>query len=458
VGYSKLPMDEQERLLIKLQDAVRQTSQFVRAQASDELIRLPTGDGMALVFFRDPEAPVRCALELSRALRSTPEIKLRMGIHSGPVYHVPDINANRNVAGGGINIAQRVMDCGDGGHILVSEEVAKILQQLSAWKGSLKDLGEMEVKHGVRIHLFNLFAGDAGNPATPQKLGATAARARAARSARRRRIGIPIASIVLLALFIGGWLYYSPEAHALSATDTIVLADFTNTTGDAEFDGALRQGLEVQLEQSPFLSLVSDQEIQKTLRLMGQPADAKLTTEIARDLCQRVGSKAYLSGSIASLGSQYVLGLKAVNCLSGNRLAEEQERATGKEQVLSAMDEAAPKLRAKLGESLRTVQKFDTPLEQATTHSLEALQTYSAGRKQLIRNGDAAAAAPLFQRAISLDPNFAMAHLSLGLSYLSLEETNLAAENFRMAYNLRERVSQWEEFAIESRYYYAVIR
>jgi eukaryotic-like serine/threonine-protein kinase len=191
---------------------------------------------------------------------------------------------------------------------------------------------------------------------------------------------------------------------------------FINKTGDAIFDDTLRQALAVQLEQSPFLSLVSDQRIQQTLRLMSQPADTKFTPEIARDLCQREGSKAYLSGSIASLGSQYVLGLKAVNCLSGDTLAEEQVRATGKEQVLSAMDEAAPKLRAKLGGSFRT--KFDTPLERATTPSLEALQSYSLGRKQLIQSRDATAAAPLFQQAIRIDPNFAMAHLSLGLSQL----------------------------------------
>src|SRR5262249_5626662 len=159
----------------------------------------------------------------------------------------------------------------------------------------------------------------------------------------------------------------------------IVLADFTNATGDPVFDGTLRQGLAVQLEQSPFLSLISDQRIQQTLRLMGQPADGKLTPEIARELCQRAGSAAALHGSIVSLGSQYVLGLKAVNCRTGDTLAEVQERAMGKEQVLAAMDKAAVELRKKLGESLSTVQKFDRPVEQATTPSLEALQAYSLG-------------------------------------------------------------------------------
>jgi len=171
VAYSKLPMDEQQRLLCELQEAVRNTPAFAHAQVEDKLIRLPTGDGMALVFFNDPESPVHCALELSRSLRDHPEIKLRMGIHTGPVYRVADINAARNVAGGGINMAQRVMDCGDAGHILVSKTVAEMLAQVSTWsKVALQDLGEAEVKHGVRVHICNLYTDDAGNPAVPQKL------------------------------------------------------------------------------------------------------------------------------------------------------------------------------------------------------------------------------------------------------------------------------------------------
>src|ERR1700740_2656452 len=149
VASSTLPMEEQQSVLRRFQQAVRNTTEFSRARAEDQLIRLPTGDGMALVFFGDPEAPARCALELSRNLREHPEVKLRMGIHSGPVYRVADINANRNVAGGGINIAQRVMDCGDAGHILVSSTYAEVLRQVSSWCAMLQDLGEAEVKHGV---------------------------------------------------------------------------------------------------------------------------------------------------------------------------------------------------------------------------------------------------------------------------------------------------------------------
>ncbi len=167
VGYSKLPMEQQQSVLSQLQHAVRDALHRLSAQDSEQLIRLPTGDGMALVFFGDPEAPVRCALELAQSVRSSPEIRLRMGIHTGPVYRIADINANLNVSGGGINLAQRVMDCGDAGHILVSAAVAEVLSQLSAWKHSLRDIGEAEVKHGIRVHLFNLCTSCAGNPEPP---------------------------------------------------------------------------------------------------------------------------------------------------------------------------------------------------------------------------------------------------------------------------------------------------
>jgi serine/threonine protein kinase/predicted Zn-dependent protease len=264
------------------------------------------------------------------------------------------------------------------------------------------------------------------------------------------KLAVPVGLVALAVA--GGFYYRSHQSKRLTEKDTIVLADFTNTTGDSVFDGALRQGLTVQLEQSPFLSLVPDLRIQQNLRLMGKPPDARLTPEIARDLCQRTGGTAVLDGSIARLGAQYVLGLKAENCRTGDPLAGEQARAIGKEQVLAAMDKAAANLRSKLGESLSTVQKFDTPIEQATTPSLEALQAYSLGRKTL-GAGDNAAAVPLFQRAIRLDPNFAMAYASLGTSYGNLGETSLGAENTRKAYELRERVSEREKFYIESHYY-----
>ena len=263
------------------------------------------------------------------------------------------------------------------------------------------------------------------------------------------------AAIALVALAAGGYFYFH-HAPKLTDKDTIVLADFTNTTGDSVFDGTLRQGLSVQLEQSPFLSIISDQQIQQTLQMMGQKPDAKLTPEIARELCQRTESAAVLHGSIATLGSQYVLGIQATNCQTGDVLAEEQATADNKEQALKALGGAVTKLRAKLGESLNSVQKFDTPIEQASTPSLEALQAYSAGRKTMVGKGDSAAAAPFFSRATQLDPKFAMAYAALGNAYSNLAEMGLAADNIRKSYELRGSVSDREKFYIESHYFHFV--
>src|SRR6266567_577328 len=209
IAYSRMPMDEQKQALRILQDKVKSTAEFTKAQASNELIRLPTGDGMALVFFGDPEAPVRCAIELSRALRQESSFQLRMGIHTGPVYRVADINANRNVAGGGINVAQRVMACGDAGHILVSGTVAEVLSQVSTWNSTLHGLGEVEVRHGVQVHVFNLYTDEVGNRELPQKLR-TAQKAAATIVAKKKRKKISlvaIAAVIIAAFVIDRFLY-----------------------------------------------------------------------------------------------------------------------------------------------------------------------------------------------------------------------------------------------------------
>jgi eukaryotic-like serine/threonine-protein kinase len=274
------------------------------------------------------------------------------------------------------------------------------------------------------------------------------------RSTRFRWLALTGATVVVVVagLALGGWLFFSRKAHALSDKDTVVLADFTNKTGDAVFDDTLRQGLSVQLEQSPFLSIISDQQIQQTLGLMGQKPDAKLTPEIARELCQRTASAAVLDGSIAQIGTQYLMTLKAVNCASGESLASTEVQASDENHVLDALGKTASEIRSKPGESLDTVHKFDTPLEQATTPSLEALKAYSLGRKAMA-GSDWAAAVPFFQRAIRVDPNFSMAYARLGTSYRMLGEPTLASENTRKAYDLRESVSELEKFYIESHYY-----
>jgi eukaryotic-like serine/threonine-protein kinase len=251
---------------------------------------------------------------------------------------------------------------------------------------------------------------------------------------------------------VGGWLVFSRKAHALTDNDTIVLSDFTNTTGDTVFDGTLRQGLSVQLEQSPFLSIISDEKIQQTLGLMGQPVDAKLIPAIAREVCQRTSSAAVLDGSIAKIGTQYLLTLKAVNCESGKTLASTQARARDKDHVLDVLGWMASEIRSKLGESLGSVQKFDVPLEQATTPLLEALQAYSAGVAALKSKGETAAL-PLFKRAVDLDPNFAMAYARIAGIYYNLSEMALAAKNATTAYTLRRRATERERLFIDSRFY-----
>lgn len=270
--------------------------------------------------------------------------------------------------------------------------------------------------------------------------------------ARFRWAAVAGATIVVVGLAVGGWLFFARKAHALTDKDTIVLADFTNATGDEVFDDTLKQALAVDLGQSPFLNVLSEDKVRQTLREMTRSPDERLTQDLAREVCQRAGSTAYLSGSIASLGSQYVIGLNAVNCQTGDSLAVEQERATSKEQVLAAMDKAAAKLRNEVGESLSSVQKFDVPLDQATTNSLEALKAFTPGRKARIEKGDAEAI-PFFKHAVELDPNFAWAYGLLGIIYSNLNQPSLSVAYLQKAFDLRDRVTKREKFGITWLYY-----
>ena len=254
-----------------------------------------------------------------------------------------------------------------------------------------------------------------------------------------------VAAILGLAAAAGYVLLHRPAK--LAAKDTVVLADFENQTGDPVFDQTLRQGMAVQLEESPFLALVSDQRIQQVLRLMSRPAATRLTPEIAREICERAAGAAVLEGSIARLGSQYVLWLRAKNCRTGDVLAQEQAQAGRKEEVLNALSRIAIQIRTRLGESLASIREHSTPLEQATTSSFEALKEYSAGRTAMLAQSFSAAI-PHFQRAIALDPQFAMAWGDLSFSYYNTGQTDLAAGHTRKAYELRDRVSDRERFWI----------
>ncbi|MGB8540251.1 MAG: protein kinase [Candidatus Acidiferrales bacterium] len=288
--------------------------------------------------------------------------------------------------------------------------------------------------------------------AVPSSLSSVKAGEVPASSKKLWKVLVPAIAVVVIVLAVGGWLYFARRAQALTEKDTIVLGDFTNTTGDTIFDDTLKTALNVSLRQSPFLNVLSDSEVTKTLQQMTRPARTKLTPEVARELCQRAGSKAYLAGTIGSLGSEFVLGLKAVNCRSGDTLAEEQVTAVSKEKVLDTLGQAATKLRGELGESLATVQKLDVPLEQATTSSLEALQAYSLGEKAFGEKSPAAAL-PYHQSAIQLDPNFAMGYLAVGDDYSSLGELGRASEYYAKAFQLREHASEREKLSIAGSYY-----
>jgi serine/threonine protein kinase/tetratricopeptide (TPR) repeat protein len=265
-----------------------------------------------------------------------------------------------------------------------------------------------------------------------------------------RRIAIP--AVLVLALAGGvAVFFYSRTSPKLTATDTIVVADFANTTGDPVFDDAMKQALSVSLRQSPYLNVLSGDDVAGMLRMMTQPANTRLTPDVARELCQRANSKAYIAGSIANLGSQYVVGLEAVNCLTGSVLAQQQTTAAAKEKVLDALGEAASKLRTQLGESLASVQRFDAPLQQETTASLDALKADSLGQKAEDERG--IAALPFFQRAIELDPNFASALEGVGIMYSNLGQADRADEYLTRAFNLRDRASEREKLHITSTYY-----
>jgi serine/threonine protein kinase/Tfp pilus assembly protein PilF len=287
------------------------------------------------------------------------------------------------------------------------------------------------------------------------RVGASGARPAERRSALQKRWKVIVpAALMLVAAAIGGTLYFRwrQSTTRLTDKDTIVLSDFDNKTGDSVFDDTLKQGLSVQLEQSPFLALLSDRRVNEALKLMGRPAGDRMTPEVTQEVCQRSGCKAMLTGSIAELGSQYVIGLKTLNCGTGDVLAEAQEQAAGKEAVLKALGAAAASLRSKLGESLSSVEKYATPVEEATTPSLEALKAYSLGVKTEYAQRETDAL-PFFKRAVELDPNFAMAYSWISTVYFDLNEGGRATENASRAYELRKKVSERERFAIEGNYF-----
>jgi tetratricopeptide (TPR) repeat protein len=263
---------------------------------------------------------------------------------------------------------------------------------------------------------------------------------------------IVAAAVLIAALIGGGLLLRSRRGNTLTEKDTVVLADFVNTTGDSVFDGTLKQALAVQLEQSPYLNQLPESRIREALRFMGRQPDTRLSNDVAREICMREGAKAMLTGSIAGLGTHYVITLSALNAQTGDVLAREEVEAESKEQVLKSLDRAASSLRGKMGESIGSVQKFATPLEQATTSSLEALQAFSLGQAEHQKFSDDKAI-PYLKRAVDLDPNFAMANATLGVAYANLTQGGLADTFITKAFDLKERASERERLYISSHYY-----
>ncbi|GAC1654897.1 MAG: hypothetical protein NVS9B15_15630 [Acidobacteriaceae bacterium] len=263
-----------------------------------------------------------------------------------------------------------------------------------------------------------------------------------------------VAAAVLLtgALIAGGLYYRSHRSKQLTEQDTIVLADFTNTTGDKVFDGSLKQALAIQLEQSPYLKLLSDQKVRSTLKLMDHPTGVQMDNDTTRELCQRSNSRAMLAGTIDSVGSHYLIGLRAIDCQTGDTLASAKAEAINRDEVLKRLGDAGNDLREKLGESLTSVQRYNKPLEQATTSSLAALKSFTEARQLQGKEGEHAASLPLLQRAVELDPNFARAYASLGMSYSFVRESGKAITNFTKAFELRHRVSDRERFYIDAPY------
>ena len=282
--------------------------------------------------------------------------------------------------------------------------------------------------------------------------GFAAAAAPTSNVAPRSRLPLIAAAVAIVIILAAGGYYFTHRGPKLSGQDSIVLADFTNTTGDAVFDGALRQGLAAQLAQSPFLHILSDRQMQQTMQYMGQPATARVTNELARQICQRTQSAAVLEGSIAQIGNTYNLILNALNCASGETLATAAAEAPDKDHVLGALGKAAEELRGKLGESLASIQKFNTPIEEATTSSLEALKAYSLGTQARATQGEEPAV-PFFKQAVALDPNFAIAIATLGQVEANLGDREVGAEYTKKAYALRDRASEAEKFYIDSHYY-----
>jgi serine/threonine protein kinase/Flp pilus assembly protein TadD len=372
----------------------------------------------------NPDLPPRLEDFLNRALEKDRELRFQ---------HASDMRAE---------LQRMKRDTESGRKIKAAEEPE--LQQSSAGPERASVVPQPVRPSGARL----AEPSSAGQPiaAVPTQIEQSAAK-----RSKAVVFGWAAAGILVAALIVGGLYWRSRQANKLTEKDTIVLADFANTTGDAVYDDTLKQALAVDLEQSPFLNVLADNKVSETLKLMGRAPGDRITQEVAREICLRTGSRAVLAGSIAGLGTHYAIGLKAVGCQNGDSLGAVQSEADSREHVLKAVGEATASVREKLGESLSSVQKFDKPLAEVTTPSMEALQAFTKGQRTYGENQPASL--PFFKQAVQLDPNFARAYAQLGRAYANVGQSKLAFENFRKAYELRDRASEREKFYITSQYF-----
>jgi eukaryotic-like serine/threonine-protein kinase len=467
VEYSRLPMEKQRSVMRQFQRVVRGTPEFVRSDAHGQLIRLPTGDGIALVFFEDLEAPARCAIEISRALLVHPEIKLRIGLHTGPVYRVADINANLNVAGGGINIAQRVMDCGDAGHILLSKAVVDVLSQLSGWADCFMDLGEVQVKHGATVHLFNLRTPDAGNPEIPSKLRTDGIKSRW----HMRFLGATgiIAITAALVLSIGAhfgrlrgqgpsyqlpsWLIRGSSTRVLAATrPTIAVLGFKNLSSKAEaawISPALTEMLGTELAAGEQLRTIPSEQVTRGKIDLALSDENSLGHETLARVRNNLASDFVVLGSFLDLGGQIRVDLSLQDARAGETITNISE--SGPEQSLPELaNRAGARLRHALGVGGPSADDTVT-LKLSQSTNLEATKLYSEGILKL-HSYDSLSARDLLERAIVADPNYGLAHSALAEAWRSLEYRNKAVAEAKKAMDLSGSYSRESRLAIEAQY------
>src|SRR6266513_4188870 len=425
VGYSKLLINEQHELLQELNQMVRTTEAFRAAEAAGKLVRLPTGDGMALAFSTTPDAPVQCALEISKALKSRPDLRVRMGIHSGPVSAITDVNERSNIAGGGINMAQRVMDCGDAGHILLSKRVAEDLAKYRQWQPHLHDLGECQVKHDVTVSVVNLYTGEAGNAALPEKFAKVPVAADVSASRPKSRLNIPLLAIIAL-LIVGGAIWFfsrQPAVRSTNATSTIPASSTAAAPAASDKSIAVLpfDNLSSDKENAFFAQGIQDEIITTLSKISGLRVISRTSTahyksapenlpEIARDL--RVSY--ILEGSVQKVGDRVHINVQLIQAENDAHLwAQSYDRQLI--DIFAVVVEVAKRIADALSTTLSPQEK--ARVETKPTDNADAYVLYLRGREYQTRPDnflqDFRSAARLFEQAIALDPNFALAHARL---------------------------------------------